>query len=114
MLYVSINACNTHHYQLGARPFDTGYQQPGRYQHRQDCSRRVPVGVCTSLYIGVCVCVCLESLFTMQYAINTLNTGRSHRNVNTLKAHALCMSASVPYIYCVECLAPRGNMVGIL
>lgn len=85
----------------------------------------VCVCLCRSvcMYMQMCewVCervrlhVCLESLFTVQYAINTLNIAHLHRNVNacsTLMHYAclhLCLTFTVQSV-----LFWGGNMVGIL
>lgn len=113
VVYISINACNNTMYMSllaqckPSRYFDTGSQLPRRHPsvlpaetrwlcacpqmcvHQCTC-KCVCVRACLSVHT---VCVCLKSLFMVQYAINTLNIARSHCNVNTCSTlmHYACL-----------------------
>lgn len=74
---------------------DTGYELPADTRLFSLCLQ-ARVHHCTSnvcVYVCAHMCVCLDSLFTVQYAINTLNIAHSHRSVNTCSTlmHYACL-----------------------
>lgn len=134
-MYISINACNNTVYMSllarckPSRYFDTGSLQPRRHPSVLPAETRlfsvcvcVSAGMCAPVYMQICACVC-ECAYICVFGViihgAICHKYSQHRILvsqceHLLNAHALCMSASVSYIYCVECLVLRGNTVGIL
>lgn len=92
-------------------------------QQKLDGCVRVLRCVCINVHANVCVCVCVSLCTYCMCVFEVIIHGAichkysQHSTLSLqcehlLNTHALCMPASVSYIYCVECLVLRGNMVG--
>lgn len=132
VVYISINACNNTMYMSllaqckPSRYFDTGSQLPRRHSSVLPAETRL-LCVCLQTCVHqctckcVCVCVSVHTVCVFEVIIHgaichkySQHSTLSLQCEHLLNTHALCMPASVSYIYCVECLVLRGNMVGVL